>query len=63
MDDDHVDTCLFELYDMKEGIEGNVLRVIRNGWIRKKKKKVNKCKKVKIIGSINLMTVERQMGR
>ena len=30
--------------------------------MRKKKKKVNKCKKVKIIGSINLMTVKKKTG-
>ena len=63
MDDDYVDTSLFELYDVKERIEGNVLCVIGNGWMRKKKRKVNECKKVEIIGSINLITVYKNCSK
>lgn len=57
MNNDHFVTSLFELYNVKEGMEGNLLCVIRNGWMRKKKRKVMECKKVEIIGSINLITV------
>ena len=38
MDEDHAESSLFELYDVREGIEKNLLCVIGKGWMGERKK-------------------------